>query len=451
MWENKDIYIISAGHEFALSDDDAVCIVYSPLANKAFLVTRDEADHIRTALGELINSERKQHDHPLASLFAEERREHLLGLQIKPEDCTSITILPNNRCNFNCSYCYSANGRSQEQLTVDQILALAKWVYKNASDRRSECRVLFLGGGEPLMSWDVVKRSIIEIESIQEPGGSNIALSISTNGSLLTREKIDFFIQHHVNVQVSFEILEDVQNAQRGHYNVVHNNILQALDAGLSVSIHSVVTNANVARMEEAVRVAHARYANAKTIGLEPVVDSSFVRQDARIFFDLFFRNFVAAEKYAKSQGIQLFNSISKNLQLLRTHFCGSQIVLTPHGTFSSCEAISSPLEEHYNEFIFGGLGGGNQVRVDPAAFRQSHPEQPGFMKEECASCWAKWNCGGGCNYKRCEYSPEVFTEYCRFYRRSILHLLANRLRDEFARQSGGNSLDQEILNNHNL
>lgn len=449
MRENKDIYIIPAGHEFALADDNAVCVVYSPLANKSFLATRDETEQIRTSLGELTNKENQQ-DNPLTTLFAEERRERLLGLQIKPEDCVSITILPNNRCNFNCLYCYSANGRSKEELTVDQIVALTKWVYKNASDRKRECRIVFLGGGEPLLSWDIVKKSIIEIENIKEPNGSNIALSISTNGSLLTRGIIDFFVQHHVNVQVSFEILEDVQNAQRGHYSMVHNNILQALDAGLQINLHSVVTKANVARIKEAVQAAYERYKNIKVIGFEPVVDSSFERKEASIFFDTYFINFVKAEKYAKPLGIQLLNSASKNLQQLRTHYCGPQIILTPHGSFSSCEAVSSPKEKHYDKFIFGGLDGDNQVRIDPATFRRCHPTQPGFMKGECISCWAKWNCGGGCNYKRYEFSPEVFSEYCKFYRRATLHLLANRLREEFSKQAGGNSLDYVVLKNYN-
>lgn len=450
IWEDKAIYVIPAGQEFSLSNDDAVFAVYSPLANKAFLVTRDEAENVCASLRELIQNDGGQRDETLLALFAEERRERMLGVQIEPEDCVNLTILPNNRCNFNCSYCYSAGGRSKEELSVDQILTLAKWVHKNASERHQDCRILFLGGGEPLMSWDTVKKSIEEIETLKGSGGSNVVVSISTNGSLLTREKIEFFIQHHVNVQVSFEILEEVQNGQRGHFDMVHQNILLALDMGLQVSIHSVVTNANVARMEEAVKMAHKCYGHVKKIGFEPVVDPDLKPHEAGVFFDSFFRNFVLAERYAESQGIQLLHSASKNLEQLRTHYCASQLTLTPHGSFSSCEAISSPKEKYYDEFIFGRIGEGDQVYIDAEAFRRFHPKHPSFLKTECASCWARWNCGGGCNYKRYEYTQEVFSEYCKLFRRLILHSLANRLRREYAKHSPDMSLDQAILNHYN-
>lgn len=447
--EDKAIYIIPAGKEFSLADDQAVCVVYAPLSNKAFLATREETENIRAHLCELIEQNKLtyQAEDPLTSLFAELRRESLMGFQIEPKDCTHLTILPNHRCNFHCSYCYSAKGRSKAELTVEPILALAEWAYRNASAKKQDCRILFLGGGEPLLSWDVVRESILGIERLAVSPDSRIILSISTNGSLLTEEKIDFFLRHHVNVQVSFEILEEVQNAQRGHYETVHHNILKALQAGLQVSLHSVVTSANVTRMEEAVRVASRHYGAVRKIGFEPVIDSDFISREAEAFYETFYQNFIAAESFARSKNIELVHSASRILEQIRPHYCAGQLILTPQGTFSACEAVSSPQEQHYSDFVFGGMSADNEVVIDRNAFRRFHPARPGFMREECASCWARWNCGGGCHYKRTQYSPEVFAQYCRFFRRLLLHCLADRLRREYAAHSGGKQLDELVLN----
>ena len=447
--EGKGIFFIPAGHEFGVSDDKAVQLVYAPLAGRSFLVKGNEVPAMQKKLRSLLEAgiDVTPEKEPLSVLFAEESLQKWLNYAIEPEDCQNLTILPNHRCNFNCTYCYSAGGRSGAELRSEQIIALATWTLKNCAQKKQSCRILFLGGGEPLLSWDIMKDSIQKIQAISKELGAEVVFSASTNGSLLTADKIEFIRENNISLQVSFEVLEDIQNLQRGHYDLVHNNVCAALDAGIALGLHSVITTENVDRMVEVVQCAHERYPSLPKLGLEPVVDNETLPDSASAaqFYNRYYDNYLEAEKLCREYGIELLNANSKNTDQVRTHYCAGQIVLTPQGTFSACEAISSPKEAGYNEFIFGKVNENNEITFDEEAFRRIRPPHPGFCRDKCDSCWARWICGGGCAYKRRTLPPDVFDEYCNLSRRMMLHTLANKLRAEHNRTTTGDSLDDIV------
>lgn len=442
----KGIFFIPAGEEFGLTDNKSVQIVYAPIAGQSFLVSGQELPDLQQKL--LISATKLPYadatPDPLQSLFAEEKRMYWQNYRIEPDDCLSLTILPNHRCNFNCSYCYSAGGRSSAELRSEQITALVAWALERCAKTDKFCRVLFLGGGEPLLSWDTITESIKQIEQVRHKLGAKMEISISTNGSLLTADKISTLLEHNVSVQVSFEVLEDVQNAQRGHYDLVHANIVSAIRQGLVPGIHSVVTSLNLHRMEEVVRKAHEQYPEVKKLGLEPVVDAELLMDAATAadFYERFYEGFINAEKIAKQYGIELTTSYSNSLQTIRPHYCAAQITLTPLGTFSSCEAISNPKENGYHEAIFGKINHDGKPEFDLEAFRRYHPATPGFERDKCSSCWVRWNCGGGCNYKRLTLSTAVFDEYCKLVRKLVRHFLTDKIRTEYAKATSGGNLD---------
>lgn len=453
--EEKAIFFIPVGHEFGVPEDNAVQLVYAPLVGRSFLVRSEEAAGMQEKLQALADSgiEKEVKGEPLSVLFAEKSRKMWLDFAIEPEDCLNLTILPNHRCNFNCTYCYSAGGRSGAELKTSQATALAKWALEHCAQKNRRCRILFLGGGEPLLSWELVRNSILSAKAYSTKLGVDLELSASTNGSLLTPYKIEFLRDNDVSLQISFEVLEDIQNLQRGHYDLVHANICVALEAGVNLGLHSVITEANLDRMVEVVQCAHKHYPLLRKLGLEPVVDAEALADEmvAETFYNRFFENYVKAEKLGRQYGIELLTAYSKNTGSVQTHYCAGQIVLTPQGTFSSCEAISSPRETGYDESIFGRLGDSNEIIFDKEAFRRIRPAHPGFLRDKCDSCWARWNCGGGCNYKRRTLRPEVFDAYCRFSRKLMLHALADKLRAEYARSSAGETLDmvvKKLLNN---
>lgn len=79
-----------------------------------------------------------------------------------------------NKCNFNCSFCYTnSNPSKQYGLSTETLLQIAKNI------NQTDVKVLSLIGGEPLLRKDIGK--------IIDTLNDNIHLKLDTNGSLLFR------------------------------------------------------------------------------------------------------------------------------------------------------------------------------------------------------------------------------------------------------------------------
>jgi len=102
-------------------------------------------------------------------------------------------------CNLKCAYCLQDRhpGRRMSEETARRVLD------RLLHSRRRELAIGFYGG-EPLLAFDLVRRTVEEAER-RRPRGSRLLLSLSTNGLLLDAEKAAFLGAHGVETQVSFD------------------------------------------------------------------------------------------------------------------------------------------------------------------------------------------------------------------------------------------------------
>ncbi len=67
------------------------------------------------------------------------------------------------------------------------------------SGPRQHCEIDFFGG-EPLLNWDVVKQTVEYIESrVAKSTIRSLSLTLTTNGMLLTQDKIDYVNEHKMS------------------------------------------------------------------------------------------------------------------------------------------------------------------------------------------------------------------------------------------------------------
>jgi len=134
----------------------------------------------------------------------------------------SLGLVLDEECNFDCSYCLSkklirASGRnvaglrrmswSVAQRAIDCFVAFAR------RKRKKKLEVYF-GGSEPLLNWEVMRRTILYC--LQRYGDNfNFTFSTNTNASLITRERAEFFRQHEITVATSLDGLKTVNDAVR--------------------------------------------------------------------------------------------------------------------------------------------------------------------------------------------------------------------------------------------
>lgn len=409
----SNVYTIPCGDYFDLNDAKACYLVFSPLRNKFTLVDSQTAKRVREGkcLVDFIPS-----SWPVAS-------------PPSPEPFGMMFLL-NERCNFSCSYCYSAESRSGVEMSEDMLLKGIEALHESAArNGRNKATVTFIGGGEPMLSWNLIQRAVLMSEGLGKTSGAVMRYVLVTNGSLFDEEKIKFCQDNQFEVQVSFEVLQEVQNAQRGHYEIVSENIKRLCEAGVSVAIRSTITFANVDRIHEMCAECLKSYPLVGRLACEPVADAGLFKNRAvmRDFADRYYMSFKAAREMCNGRRLEISSSLSRTWRGFRMRFCGPLFALTPDGTLTGCSHFSSAGSSGYNHFVFGGIDGSG-IYVHRDKFNQLFDKA---MAETCHDCWARWNCGGGCPNHRYIYSEEVFAEICSFRKR----LLKFELLNELARQ----------------
>ena len=75
-------------------------------------------------------------------------------------------------------------------------------------------------GGEPLLEFDLLKRIVLLAEKLAGQWATSVGFSITTNGTLLTDEKIHFLAQHAFSVLVSL----DGDKKSHNRYRVFRND-----------------------------------------------------------------------------------------------------------------------------------------------------------------------------------------------------------------------------------
>ena len=147
-----------------------------------------------------------------------------------------LTIQVTQQCNFRCSYCpyTTAEFDSQREHGTKQMsLKTAKksidFLAEHSKDQESVAVGFY--GGEPLLRYDLIK----EVTEYAEEKffGKGISFTVTTNGSLLTEDIVEFLIDHEFQVMISLDGPPEVHNRSRkfaasgrGTFAVIEKNLL---------------------------------------------------------------------------------------------------------------------------------------------------------------------------------------------------------------------------------
>lgn len=422
-WNKDNIFIIPVGRDFGFLHEDTVNLIYSPLAGKFLLMKKTEAKELQFDLEE---GKRTDLTDVLTSYkFPWERK----GYHRDCRDYTTLYILLNQKCNFSCSYCYAAAGRSSTELTFPKIKSMLDCFFSSEESREKKRTITFVGGGEPLLSWQLLTQCVQYAESMAAASKYALSINIISNTSLFDDEKIAFLRQHGIAMICSFDILPEIQDAQRGHYELVANNLKKLLSAGIHVHIQATITPSAIPHMKKMVEEVSCCYPAVKQINMEMVWDASVMRDQvsAAQYFNDFYDAYRAARAAAREKNLQISNSFVNCAKIVRDHYCGGAYVLTPEGRLSACPYVSSPADIGYEAMVYG--------ECTPDGLLLNKEKMQHFYawnatnRAACKDCFAKWNCGGGCPNAARNYSAEVLTEICRhtraYLRRELLEQLA--------------------------
>lgn len=444
MMHRDNIFLIPVG-DYLGKDDCEYQLIYAPLAGKMLIADKDsifDVNHFIHNRDELIVD--KNILKTLNEITSEKDVEDYLSKVERVDDLQKMSILPNHTCNFSCSYCYSAKGRANIVLTKEKLKLGLDYFINPERLKERYLTISFIGGGEPLLSWDLVKFGIEYAHNRAEKYGFKLVMTLISNGSIMDSEIIDWLKQYHVLADISFDVLEDIQNKQRKNYNKVFDNIRLLCDNGLVPSINATITPDIVNRLTEMFEHISLNFPSIKNMVFEPVVSPDLFQtpKDLRIFYQLFTENFLYVQKLAQAEEKNVTCRIYKNINSIIDRGCPSKFTLTPQGDISICYCTSSPNEAYYEKRIYGIID--KVVHIDAEKFDTIHKINVHHY-EKCSNCFAKWHCGGGCMCPNDLYTEPFLDEICVFTKNLIKIVLLQRM-EEQSWQYDNKSLKEQLL-----
>jgi radical SAM protein with 4Fe4S-binding SPASM domain len=422
----SEIYTIPIG-DYCGVEPERIQILYAPLVGQALVVSEEELVEIeKLADGKSAgNSSRIE----LLKRLKESRNLFVFEIPKNSEDIYEVDLLSNFTCNFSCSYCYSAKGRSAKEVSFEHIKTVIDHLFLHKKSQKRPYKINFSGGGEPLLSFPLIKKTVDYIEEKVSTCSLQYSYGLVTNGSLLTPEIIDFIKEQKINLVVSFEILKEFQNLERGNYAAVARNIDLLLEKECPFGIRATITPVSVRQMGAMIEELVVRFPKLKSVVFDTVLSADIFKtpQELSGYYRDFSKEYWRAKELGAKLGIEIGCNAVEFAGMLRERTCQGKLVLTPDGAISSCARVSSPKEALYNEFIYGKADYGELI-MDEGKLTKVMQQNNIFSREECRNCYARWNCGGGCLLFTLSFPKEFEEPFCNFTRDSLKKTLFEML-----------------------
>ena len=412
----RDLFLIPEG-------DGA--LVYAPLRRALFWADNSACQNIKDWISGIRHISSRHHKEI-------EYLEYIESIETIPQKSKSLRdrdhliIIPSQICNFSCTYCYAKRAHSKDVISQKQ---LTNAIDSILGGRNTHKRFTFIGGGEPLMAWDIITSSIEYIKE-NKRDTDNIHYGITTNGTLFNKEIIEYCKENKIRINISFEVIKEIQDRQRpftssrrSTFDIIDKNIKELVKHGVSCSIRATITSLNVDRMSDMAEAVGSNYSGVKGLHLEQVTDSS---EGSSLFYSKFITNFFEAKRIAEQYGLRITNSITNSIDSIKERFCPGELCLTPTGSIVACHRISSEKDIGYDLFRYGTIDE-KGIHIDDNCEKR-YLAFSSLKQSECSSCFALWHCAGICPMERMYLSNKHIKNKCNFTREMIKQELIYRL-----------------------
>ena len=258
-------------------------------------------------------------------------------------------------------------------------------------------------GGEPLLCFDLIKKTIKYIRKLEEELEKPVSLSITTNGTLFTESILDTVIREKINLCISIDGPESIHNINRcskdgrGSFKDVVGNLQEAIKHVDYVQINSVYEPETVFHSPEC--VAFFSEFDISGIHLNPKINSSWTRDIYSKFNDIYMKiadHYINCYQNGQEIAINLIDS--KIVLFLKGGYtvkdmCGmgeTEWGIAPSGNIYPCERFIGDDKNH--TLCIGNVHTGLDV-----SRRCSVLKERGNINEQCKSCGLQKYCMNWC------------------------------------------------------
>jgi len=398
-----DIYFIKLDSDF---------LVYSPLRQILFKANSKAVHEIKNIL--IGNNECNKDILSLVDSSGLLRKltpyqNNSLFYQRKPP-LTTITISITYACNLNCIYCYADGGKNNEVISEDIMRAA---ILLSAEESRkhnlSQLRVGFHGTGEATLHWDILVRGVELIEQIAEEFDLTPAISLLTNGTIITPDKVDFIKKHKIRISLSMDGYKEFQDNQRpmrmnrSSFEAILGGVKYLQENGIFPPIRATITNLNVAHLEEIIDFFSTNIykGNPGKVHFEPITICGRASKNnlSNLNPDEFIKNYKKAVILGEKKNIKVSCSgdIKPGYQKVFCAANGSNFLILPNGLISSCTRVTTMDDLLSEVFIYGFYDKSKQKFILDQKKLAFLTNLDVNRNEKCRNCFCKWQCAGHC------------------------------------------------------
>ncbi|MBZ5727122.1 MAG: radical SAM protein [Acidobacteriia bacterium] len=125
----------------------------------------------------------------------------------------TVDLMMTDRCTLACTYCFERRMTVKHEMTAETARAAVDFLVDYSG--KAEKLYLCLFGGEPLMNFGVMQDCVAYAGKRVAAAGKKVRFDITTNGTLLTEETLDFFAAHGILPLLSVDGLAESHDSCR--------------------------------------------------------------------------------------------------------------------------------------------------------------------------------------------------------------------------------------------
>ena len=310
-------------------------------------------------------------------------------------------------CNLNCSYCFASQGKyhgDRALMSLDVAKRSLDFLIENSGTRHN-LEVDFFGG-EPLMNWDMIKELVAYARKREVETGKKFRFTLTTNGVLVDDDVIEFSNREMSNVVLSLDGRKEIHDAYRvdyhgnGSWETIVPKFQKFVEArgGKNYYMRGTFTHANPDFLKDIQVMLDLGF---NELSMEPVVcapedPSALTDADLPIVLDQYEKLAELMLERHKAGNPFTFYHYMIDLKggpciYKRVSGCGSgteYMAVTPWGDLYPCHQFVG--EE---AFKLGDIWNGVTNQKTQCEFAACNV----YARPDCADCWAKLYCSGGC------------------------------------------------------
>jgi uncharacterized protein len=346
----------------------------------------------------------------------------------------SVTLNVASICNLDCVYCWNrggAYGRDEKQKLMDRETAIAAVDLAAQNGFEKGDILVDFYGGEPLLNFDVIKATMEHCKKIEKSngGGRTFSYKVTTNGTILTDEMVDFFGSMGITLGVSIDGSKKVHNRNRPFpgggksWDIIRRNVEKAVNSNrIHVSARATLVPPDISMVKatkslfrEGFYDTEVEFASEASEAFKPGGKPIYSEEEDEAMkreylkFAKFYLGYTLHNDEAIDIGIS--NNITRVLhETDRFSPCGAGsnfITISEDGTIYPCIGfVGMP------EYILGTVKDGFDLD-SLAGFRHSM-RCVIYEAEECADCWARYICKGNCPANNEQHNRDFNKPYQR-------------------------------------